>query len=380
MLNDGLKGYTYDTSVYTVTYVITLDSANAKLVPKRTFTKNGQKVAEDDADAFTNEFTEDTEDLTPHIVIIKETTSKPANGSKYVTGETISYKVTVKNDGDIDLVDVKVEDALLGKSGDAAWTVAKLAIGESKVFTGSYIVTEADAKAGSVKNEATATAKDPEDPGKPDDPDEPLNPVVPDKPATREDPTEVRKPQISITKETTSKPKNGDAYAKDESIAYKVTVTNDGNIDLYNVKVEDALLGKTGNAVWTVDKLAVGESKSFTGSYKVTDADLKEGKVQNVANAIAEVPADPSDPDNPDAERTVIKPDKPGVTEDKTQKPSVPAGGNGGPGGGSPDAAGPKGSPKTGDDTPIMTWLLMLLAAAALGGTCIAVRRRRRRG
>ena len=77
-------------------------------------------------------------------------------------------------------------------------------------------------------------------------------------------------------------------------------------------------------------------------------------------------------------ERTITKDgkavkDQSGVafTFTNTYSKTTPASGNG--------AKGASG-PKTGDDTPVMTWLLMLLAAAAVGGTFIAVKRRRRRG
>ena len=57
-----------------------------------------------------------------------------------------------------------------------------------------------------------------------------------------------------------------------------ITVTNDGNLTLTNVKVTDELTGDE----WTIDELAPGEEETFDASYTVKESDL--GKtVVNVA-------------------------------------------------------------------------------------------------
>ena len=85
-------------------------------------------------------------------------------------------------------------------------------------------------------------------------------------------------------------------------------MTNDGNVDLQNVKVTDELTGDS----WTIDKLAVGASQTFTASYVVTEADAEAGSVKNVATGTAE---DPEDPDNP------YDPEEPGTDEEPTVVP-----------------------------------------------------------
>ena len=80
-----------------------------------------------------------------------------------------------------------------------------------------------------------------------------------------------------------------------------ITVTNDGNLTLTNVKVTDEL---TGDA-WTIDTLAPEEAKTFDASYTVKESDL--GKtVVNVATATGTTP-------DPDIE-------KPDVTPGETRK------------------------------------------------------------
>ena len=98
----------------------------------------------------------------------KVTTSTPAVGEKYGLGETITYKITATNDGNLTITGITVTDALTGDE----WILASLAPGASEEYTASYTVTEADVTAGTVVNEATAKGTSP-------DPDEPDVPVVP---------------------------------------------------------------------------------------------------------------------------------------------------------------------------------------------------------
>ena len=83
-------------------------------------------------------------------------------------GEKITYKITVKNDGNLTITGIKVKDELT----DDEWTIDSLAPGESKEFTAEYKVSENDAKTGKVVNVATASGTSPD----PDIPDVPVTP------------------------------------------------------------------------------------------------------------------------------------------------------------------------------------------------------------
>jgi uncharacterized repeat protein (TIGR01451 family) len=218
----------------------------------------------------------------------KVTTSTPANGEKYVLGETISYKITVKNNGNLTVTDITVTDE---NTGDE-WTIDSLAPGDEKEYTADYTVTEADILAGSVKNVATAKGNPPDD----DIPD-------PEDEDEVEDPTEDPEGHLTVDKITTSKPKNPKGYEEGEKITYKITVTNDGNLTITGITVKDDLTGDS----WPVASLAPGESKEFTAEYTVKAKDVP-GKVANVATAKGKSP----DPDEPDVPVT------PGKTEDPT--------------------------------------------------------------
>ena len=218
------------------------------------------------------------EDPNPHMNVVKTTTSTPAVEKGYKLGEEISYEITVTNDGNLSLTDLVVTDELTGDE----WTIPSLAVGAKETFTTSYVVTEDDILAGKVLNEATATGKGPE--GKDPDPT----------PGTKEDPTDPKNGHLTITKETTSKPAYDGVYTLGETITYKITATNDGNLTLTDVVVTDELTGDR----WTVASLAPGASQTFNARHTVTEADVAAGKVVNVATGDGISP----DPDKPKPE------------------------------------------------------------------------------
>lgn len=213
-----------------------------------------------------------------HMRIRKETVSQPADGNVYVKGETIRYKLTAVNDGNVTLHDIVVSDKLTGDAGENAWRIGTLAPGERAEKYVSYTVTEADSFRGKVDNEATGTAKDPEDK------DAPVTP------GSTTDPVETPRPSLHVEK-TSSAPSAGDGKAAlGESITYTIRVTNNGNVGLDDVVITDDLTGET----WTELRMESGEVKTYTTTYTITEEDIRRGFVMNVA--VAEAP-DPEDPE-----------------------------------------------------------------------------------
>jgi uncharacterized repeat protein (TIGR01451 family) len=83
---------------------------------------------------------------------------------------------------------------------------------------------------------------------------------------------------------------NADGFADvGEPVNYTFTVSNTGNVTLYNVTVTDPLLTVSGGPLFS---LAVGgtDSTTFTGVYYLTQADIDAGQVYNEATADAEDP------------------------------------------------------------------------------------------
>ena len=226
---------------------------------------------------------DEIEESEGHLTINKETTSTPANGSSYVLGETITYKITATNDGNLTLKDVKVVDELT----NGEWTIETLAPGESRSFDTAYTVTEADILAGTVVNTATAEGTSP-------DPEEPEVPV---EPGEETDPTETPKPSLFVDKE--AQPDEDGVYNLGDEITYTIKVTNNGNVTVTDITVTDELTG--GN--WTIESLAPGESREYETVYTVTEDDILNGSITNIA--VVEGTDPNEDPVDTEGEETV---------------------------------------------------------------------------
>ena len=92
---------------------------------------------------------------------------------------------------------------------------------------------------------------------------------------------------LNVTK--TSDVPDGQKAALGQKITYTIKVQNAGNVPYTNVKVEDPLTGLTE----TIETLAVGETKTFTTEYVVTEADVLKGSVLNTATATGDKIKDP---------------------------------------------------------------------------------------
>ena len=213
------------------------------------------------------------------MTVDKAVTSTPANGETYALGETITYRITVVNDGNTTIEGITIVDELEGFTFDEDQTATNitLAPAESIIVTGSYVVTEADILAGRVANEATVDGIDPDD-------------VTPDEEIV---PTE--DVDTTVTVEKTSDVPEGQKAKLGDVITYTITVTNDGNVIMYNLNVVDELTGLNE----TIAALAVGETMTFTTTYTVAEADVEAGSVVNVATVHGDPVDDPKHPEDP---------------------------------------------------------------------------------
>ena len=92
---------------------------------------------------------------------------------------------------------------------------------------------------------------------------------------------------LNVTK--TSDVPEGQKAALGQKITYTIKVQNAGNVPYTNVKVEDPLTKLTA----TIETLPVGETKTFTTEYVVTEADVLKGSVLNTATATGDKIKDP---------------------------------------------------------------------------------------
>ena len=212
------------------------------------------------------------EESRPHMTITKVTKDAGKNHI-YKLGETINYVITVENDGNLTLTNVKIEDALTGNAGENAWMIDTFAPGEKQTFETSYVVTEADVIAGKVVNNATGEAENP-------DPKKEETPVTP---GEKEDPVETPNPGLTVVKTSDAEGQ----VTLGQKITYTITVTNNGNVTISGVKLDDSLTGDN----WTLGNIKPGETVTKKTTYTVTEKDIIAGKVENHATATGKDPS-----------------------------------------------------------------------------------------
>src|SRR5690606_11239787 len=177
--------------------------------------------------------------------------------------------------GNVTLYDMVVTDA--NAEIVSGSPVAQLAAGATATVTARHQVTQADLDAGQVTNQASVTADDPGG--------NPIPEMPSDDPSTPQpnDPTVVeldQPPGLSLTKKATGE----GPYALNDYITYELTVTNTGNVTLYDIVVTDANAEIVSGS--PVAQLAPGASATVIARHRITQDDLDFGRVINQAKAV----------------------------------------------------------------------------------------------
>ncbi|MEX0833833.1 MAG: CARDB domain-containing protein [Actinomycetota bacterium] len=225
----------------------------------------------------------DTDILHPAIEIVK--TADPTSGSP---GTDITYTYEVTNTGEVTLFNISVDDDILGHIGD----IAQLDPGDSATVT-----TDTELGTESVHNVGTACGTD-----------ENENEVCDEDDAD----VTVLNPAIEIVK--TADPISG---SPGTDITYTYEVTNTGEVTLFNISVDDDILGHIGD----IPKLDPDESATLTANME-----LGTISVHNVATACGTDENENEVCDDDDADVTVVigeepppPPEEPPVVLPKTE-------------------------------------------------------------
>jgi uncharacterized repeat protein (TIGR01451 family) len=263
----------------------------------------------------------------PHLTLDKQVsltaTRTPVPDDATVgVGDTLYFTLVATNDGDVALHNVTINRDVLvvtidpdqhgvglpvvlrgvtwtacffeglpddsAKTGDLDDNLAgvELEPGESWVCTATYQVTQADLDAGvdTIANQAVASGDDPND-DPVEDPDD-------------TDPVDVDDWQGELTVD-----KQADVAEAQvgDAITYTFTITNNWNVTVDNITVDDPLEGLSTPICDDPDRrLAPGESMTCTATYTVTEADLTAGQVHNVAVVAGQTPDDEPTGDDDD--------------------------------------------------------------------------------
>ncbi|WP_187977270.1 DUF11 domain-containing protein [Mycetocola sp. JXN-3] len=193
-------------------------------------------------------------------------------------GQSIAYAFEVTNTGDVPMTQVAVADALPGLSAlTYTWPAEAgvLAPGQVAKAHASYVLTQADVDAGTVHNSATVSGADP-------------GGVRVDSPASTVDSVITGSATISLVKSAS----RATVSRAGDVITYSLVATNTGTTTLSEVSVKDLVPGvDVVSTVWPTGTpagvLAPGAAVVVTATYKVTQADIDRGVIENQATSSA---------------------------------------------------------------------------------------------
>ncbi len=204
----------------------------------------------------------------PENVVTKTHTPKDMG---YNLGETVTFTVSVKNIYNVPKTITLTEKANVKFSnGESVIVFKDVPAGETVTAEATYTITSEDILEGVFHNTVTAD-------------------FTGGGSWTAEDTVTTAELNTTLNVTKTSDVPDGQKAALGQTITYTIKVQNAGNVPYTNVKVEDPLTKLTA----TIETLAVGETKTFTTEYVVTEADVLKGSVLNTATATGDKIKDP---------------------------------------------------------------------------------------
>ncbi|MEU9833633.1 hypothetical protein AB0D67_19110 [Streptosporangium sp. NPDC048047] len=204
--------------------------------------------------------------------------------------QTVTYSFLVTNTGNVELRNLSASDTAFSGTGTPPVITCPdtpLAPGASATCTGTYVTTQADIDAGSIRNTGTASGT------------QPLGGVTLSNPSTA---TVTATPTASLALAKSASPAT--VTAANQTVTYSYLVTNTGNVTLRRLSATDTAFSGTGTPpviTCPATPLAPGASATCTGTYVTTQADIDAGTITNTATASGTPPEGPavtSEPSN----------------------------------------------------------------------------------
>ena len=285
------------TTMCTATYTLTLDDINAGQV-NNTATATGIPVTDfpiDPPTAMSGAMV--TISPAPSLTVVK---TVDAITGPLSTSTQLTYRYTVTNTGNVTIENVVPVDTagpsfnnVAGASSLSAFAplTADLAPGDNQEFVATYTLDQADINnigaapdpTTAIDNTATATG-------------DPVNGVLAAVQPSTVDTGLATNPSLALVK--TSTPLAAlPAPQVGSLVNYSFALSNNGNVDISNPQVEDALC-QPSTILTSIDSgddgdgiLQVGETFVYSCSYALTQDDLNAGTIQNTATATGQDPA-----------------------------------------------------------------------------------------
>lgn len=234
---------------------------------------------------------------------VSKTDVPPADGAYDTIGEEIIYTITVTNTGNTTLSSIFISD----DNADTITpeTIATLAPNTSVDVTATHVITQVDIDQGSVTNQATVNAENPDG--------TPVAPVQSDDPAEGglQDATLTSIDQVSsyaFAKADSFNDENNDGIPQaGETISYVFTVENTGNTTLNGITISDPNVTVLGGPLSL--EPGVINNTAFTASYTLLQTDIDNGSFANQATINGNGPNGPIAPINSDDPDTAAEDD-----------------------------------------------------------------------
>jgi uncharacterized repeat protein (TIGR01451 family) len=186
-------------------------------------------------------------------------------------GDKVPYRIVVKNEGEVNLTNVTVNDTLISPLPDPTGdnnNDSMLNTGETWTYDAVYTLTSEDVVNGSINNTATVTCDQ-----------------LPEKSSSVNTPVD-QNAELSIYKSVTGIDEAGDHIINEigDIIQYQIAIKNNGNMDLTGVLVSDPMVNLTKRTGDRADSgvLNPGETWIYSGNYTVTQKDIDGVEVGNV--------------------------------------------------------------------------------------------------
>ena len=211
---------------------------------------------------------EDEKPVDPAKVITKTHIPKDMG---YNLGEPVTFTISVKNIYNTPkTITLTEKENVKFSNGESVIVFKDVPAGETVTAEATYTITSEDILEGVFHNTVTAD-------------------FTGGGSWTAEDTVTTAELDTTLNVTKTSDVPEGQKAALGQKITYTIKVQNAGNVPYTNVKVEDPLTKLTA----TIETLPVGETRTFTTEYVVTEADVLKGFVLNTATATGDKIKDP---------------------------------------------------------------------------------------
>ncbi len=201
----------------------------------------------------------------------------PETEKRYGIGDVIPFEITVRNISDAEALNLTVSGGTATVLPGAGYTavgahealITAIPAGGTVTIRLQHTVTAEDIAAGRYESAATIRTADGAEYAA----------------AAGTDRLAEAETGLNVTAEVANAHEDGSGFGLGETITFRVTVTNSGNVDLARVSVRDETTGLT----QTLETLRAGASAVLTAEHTVTGEDLQAGEVVSAVTAEADL-------------------------------------------------------------------------------------------